>query len=154
MLNNEDFIDRLRKILDYYALSASSFADTIGVQRSSISHILSGRNKPSLDFVMKILSSFEEVDLYWLLNGQGTFPKASVSGANIISDEKPKTDDLFTASEVVPQEIVAKEKKAEHLSNTAMVEEQPPNVFPKKDGAGIEKIVVFYKDGSFKVYEN
>ena len=58
----------------YYSLSASAFADKIGVQRSSISHILSGRNKPSLEFVMKVLSSFDEVDLYWLLNGKGHFP--------------------------------------------------------------------------------
>ena len=57
--------------MDYYNESASSFAEKIGVQRSSISHILSGRNKPSLDFVLKVLSSFPEVELYWLLNGKG-----------------------------------------------------------------------------------
>ncbi|PZQ78296.1 MAG: XRE family transcriptional regulator, partial [Flavobacterium johnsoniae] len=51
MVNTEDFIKRLEKILDYYNLTASSFADKIGVQRSSISHLLSGRNKPSLDFI-------------------------------------------------------------------------------------------------------
>ena len=55
-------------------LDISSFSEKIGVQRSSISHILSGRNKPSLDFILKVLSSFPEVDLYWLLNGKGTFP--------------------------------------------------------------------------------
>lgn len=75
MINSSEFIKRLEQIIEYYGLSASSFSDKIGVQRSSISHILSGRNKPSLDFVMKILSSFPEVDLYWLLNGKGTFPK-------------------------------------------------------------------------------
>ena len=79
MVNSSEFIKRLEKIIEYYGLSASSFSDKIGVQRSSISHILSGRNKPSLDFVMKILSSFPEVDLYWLLNGKGTFPKKEIS---------------------------------------------------------------------------
>ncbi|MEM9985346.1 MAG: helix-turn-helix transcriptional regulator, partial [Bacteroidota bacterium] len=56
-------------------LSASQFADQVGVQRSSISHILSGRNKPSLDFVLKVTNTFKDVDIYWLLNGKGSFPK-------------------------------------------------------------------------------
>ena len=74
MINSEDFIKRLEKILKYYSLSASGFADKIDVQRSSISHLLSGRNRPSLDLVLKINKSFPEVNLYWLLNGKGTFP--------------------------------------------------------------------------------
>lgn len=74
MVNSEDFINRLEKILSFYNLSASSFADKIGVQRSSISHLLTGRNKPSLEFVMKVVRSYPEVNLYWLLNGKGTFP--------------------------------------------------------------------------------
>ena len=77
MINSSDFTDRLQKVMTYYSLSASAFADKIGVQRSSISHILSGRNKPSLEFVMKVLSSFDDVDLYWLLNGKGHFPSES-----------------------------------------------------------------------------
>ena len=75
MVNTDDFIKRLEIILDYYSLNASSFADKIGVQRSSLSHLLSGRNKPSLDFILKILDIFPDVDLYWILNGKGTFPK-------------------------------------------------------------------------------
>jgi transcriptional regulator with XRE-family HTH domain len=46
------------------------FADKIGVQRSSLSHLLSGRNKPSLDFILKILDVFPDVDLYWMINGK------------------------------------------------------------------------------------
>jgi len=69
MLNTDEFTNRLKKIMDYYDLSAAVFADKIGVQRSSISHLLSGRNKPSLDFILKITSIFKEVDLYWLING-------------------------------------------------------------------------------------
>ena len=83
MVNNEEFAVRLQKVIDYYGESASSFAEKIGVQRSSISHILSGRNKPSLEFVLKILSSFPEVELYWLLNGKGTFPSEPESNVNI-----------------------------------------------------------------------
>lgn len=74
MVNSEEFVHRLEKILSFYNLSASSFADKIGVQRSSISHLLTGRNKPSLEFVMKVVKSYPEVNLYWLLNGKGVFP--------------------------------------------------------------------------------
>ena len=79
MINNLDFADRLKNIMDYYHLSAASFADKIKVQRSSISHLLSGRNKPSLDFVLKVLDEFKEVELYWLLNGKGHFPNNDVT---------------------------------------------------------------------------
>lgn len=68
------FIQRLKQVLAYYELSPSQFADQIGVQRSSVSHLLSGRNRPSLDFVLKIVAKFPEVNLYWLLNGNGSFP--------------------------------------------------------------------------------
>jgi transcriptional regulator with XRE-family HTH domain len=74
MVNTEEFIKRLERLLDYYGLSASAFADKVGVQRSSISHLLAGRNKPSLEFVMKVINTFPEVNLYWLLNGKGAFP--------------------------------------------------------------------------------
>ncbi len=75
MINNLDFAHRLNKVMDYYQLSAAAFADKISVQRSSISHLLSGRNRPSLDFVLKVLEEFKDVELYWLLNGKGSFPK-------------------------------------------------------------------------------
>ena len=76
MVNTQEFTDRLERLLAHYEMSASSFADAIGVQRSSISHLLSGRNRPSLDFVMKVIARFPEVNLYWLLNGKGEFPPA------------------------------------------------------------------------------
>ncbi len=74
MVNEKGFAGRLQQIMKLNSLSASAFADTIGVQRSGISHLLSGRNKPSLDFVLKVVNAFPEVDLYWLLNGKGTYP--------------------------------------------------------------------------------
>lgn len=76
MVNSSEFIERLEYLLQYYGLNASAFADRIQVQRSSISHLLSGRNKPSLDFVLKVVKNFPEVNLYWLLNGKGAFPSA------------------------------------------------------------------------------
>ncbi len=123
MVNIEDFIIRLQKVMDYYGESASSFAEKIGVQRSSISHILSGRNKPSLDFILKILSSFPEVDLYWLFNGKGEFPSKG-------EFEEPKQKaDLFSVSEKLQLKTPNNDKE-------------------------IERIVIFYSDGSFKNFQN
>ncbi|KAA5825614.1 helix-turn-helix transcriptional regulator [Algibacter amylolyticus] len=124
MINTEDFIKRLQKVIDYYGESASSFAEKIGVQRSSISHILSGRNKPSLDFILKVLSAFPEVDLYWLFNGKGAFP----------SEEKTK------------------EPIQENITATPSIPKLPPIEIDSKKT--IDRIVVFYSDGSFKNYEN
>ena len=74
MVNSADFAKRLGEILDFYGISAAAFSEMIAVNRSTISHLLSGRNKPSLEFVLKVLDAFPEVELYWLLNGQGHFP--------------------------------------------------------------------------------
>lgn len=91
MVNSEDFIKRLEKIMRYYNLSASVLADKIDVQRSSISHLLSGRNKPSLEFVMKLIKSFPEVNLYWLLNGKGSFPFLGETASASIAPSSTET---------------------------------------------------------------
>lgn len=121
MINSVKFTERLQKVIDFYGETASSFAEKIGVQRSSISHILSGRNKPSLDFVMKVLHSYPEVELYWLLNGKGIFPVES----------KPTT-----VSDLNPTRINSKSEITKQESNSE-----------------IQKIVIFYKDGTFKSYK-
>jgi len=64
-----ELIDRFKYLMKINNLSASAFADEIGVQRSSMSHILSGRNKPSLEFIQKVLSRFPKVDSDWLIAG-------------------------------------------------------------------------------------
>ena len=64
------FSNRLLEILRKKELSASQFAERIGVQRSSVSHVLSGRNKPSLDFIIKISNTFTDISLKWLIHGE------------------------------------------------------------------------------------
>lgn len=120
MINSGEFSNRLQKIIDFYEETASSFAEKIGVQRSSISHILSGRNKPSLDFVMKVLRSYPEVELYWLLNGKGQFPKT-----NQISE--------------IPESNFSEDKIISDNNSESNTE--------------IDKIVIFYKNGTFKSYK-
>jgi len=145
MVNSEDFIKRLEFILDYYSLSASGFADKIGVQRSSLSHLLSGRNKPSLDFILKILEFFPEIDLYWILNGQGNFlkmkneknaPSPTPNFEEKILEKTFSTAKSFEKNTTQEAEkIISQEKK--------MLETNPNS---------IEKIVILYANGKFKEY--
>lgn len=118
MIDTTEFNTRLKKILDYYGLSASAFAEVITVQRSSISHILSGRNKPSLEFITKVVNAFPDIDLLWLLSGVSEFPKST-----------------------------APLPKVEPTQNVSI-----PILTISTDDASIERIVIFYRDGSFKNY--
>src|SRR5574344_2439511 len=70
-MNDEFSINsRILHIMQEKQLSNAAFADIIGVKRSSITHILSERNKPSLDFLYKLLETFRDVDANWLLKGE------------------------------------------------------------------------------------
>lgn len=134
MVNTEEFTKRLNTIMDFYDLSAASFADRIEVGRSSISHLLSGRNKPSLDFVMKIVTAFPEVELYWLLNGKGSFPRKEKE----LAPNPPRIQHQPTNK---PQDLFSDQQSSE---------------MPQESGARkrIKKIVIFYSDGSFEAFEN
>ncbi|ETN95426.1 helix-turn-helix domain-containing protein [Zhouia amylolytica] len=142
MVNTAEFIERLQKVLDYYGLSASAFADKIQVNRASISHLMSGRNKPSLDFVLKILDTFPEIELYWLLNGQGTFPKkpdsAEETSGTLFSNPAPPREN--------PEVRIAKVDVEPEVSTK---QEDPIKSAQKKN---IEKIIIFYTDGTFKTF--
>ena len=67
---------RIKKWIEYKGLKASSFADKIGVNRATVSHILSGRNKPSVDFIDKMIRSFPDLNANWLLVGDGFMRKS------------------------------------------------------------------------------
>lgn len=66
--------DRIEYLMNLCMLTPSQFADKTGIQRASISHILSNRNKPSLEVMLKIHNTFPDVDLAWLIAGEGTPP--------------------------------------------------------------------------------
>ena len=136
MINSEAFIKRLKKVMEYYGESASSFAEKISVQRSSISHILSGRNKPSLEFVLKTLTAFPEVELYWLMNGKGEFPKQNETEAEI----KTETPDVQSFKKTETHESATNLQTSLNLKTDS--------------NKTIERIVIFYSDGSFKNYQN
>lgn len=128
MINNEDFSNRLKTIIDYFGESASSFSEKIEVQRSSISHIISGRNKPSLDFILKILKTYPDISLYWLLNGKG----------------KMIENKLASSASTPPKPINRKD-----IDNNKYFTKRLPKV---KDNNNIDRIVIFFSDGTFKNY--
>jgi transcriptional regulator with XRE-family HTH domain len=131
-------LERINQILKSKKLSASKFAEEIGVQRSAMSHILSGRNKPSLEFVQKLLSHFPDIRTDWLLTGKGQMYKdLQLFGADVISPEELKKTDIKD----IPAEITkSKEPKIKP--------EQPSYPLDK----AIDKIVIFYSDKTFSEY--
>ena len=68
MINNELIVSRIKKLMDENKLTPSSFAKKIESKRANVSHILSGRNKPSLNFLIKIVNSFDGISLDWFVN--------------------------------------------------------------------------------------
>ena len=68
--------DRIEYLMNLYGLTPSQFSDKTGIQRASVSHILSNRNKPSLEILLKIYHAFEDVELAWLVAGEGNPPIA------------------------------------------------------------------------------
>lgn len=137
MLNTDEFIVRLETLMDTHQLSASAFADKVGVQRSSLSHLLSGRNNPSLDFIIKVTEAFPDTDLYWLLKGV-----VKDISANPAADRKE-----------VPAPTVKED--APDLFSSAADENQVVDV-PQKDiteNEVIEKVMIFYANGTFSSYK-
>lgn len=96
--------DRISLLIKAKNLTAAQFADEIGVQKSSISHIISGRNNASLDFIQKVLLCYPEVNMEWLMFGKGPLFKGSESSLNsnndeplnIISPQSSASVDLFS----------------------------------------------------------
>lgn len=126
MVNSLEFAQRLHQIMDHYGLSATAFSEKLGVNRSTTSHLLSGRNKPSLDVVMKILDSFPEVSLYWLMNGKGEFPHTSADSSQGID---PKVNALTTPE------------------NERSASKHNPATSKK-----LERVILCFSDGSFHTY--
>lgn len=119
-------IKRIKEIIEKSGLSNGEFSDRIGIQKSSLSHVLSERNKPSLDFIMKILEAFPQIDSDWLLFGRNSNDnKADIP---LISNHEKTTEnpvDIDTSKEI-------------HSKSTSKSE--------------IDKIVIFYTNGSFEVF--
>ncbi len=137
--------DRIKLLLEHLGISPADFAGRLGVQRSAVSHIVSGRNNPGLEFLQKILKGFPEISPDWLILGKGTITR---DDSGIIADPKEPPRTLFehefrksvpALTEFVPEAV------AEKLP-------PPKNENREPERSPVEQIVVFYKNGTFKSY--
>jgi len=139
--------DRLIKLIDMEHLTPSKFADLIGVQRSSVSHILSGRNKPSFDFLEKTLGAFPGLEADWLIMGKGQMYEQmgrssdsdlfSTEPQNETEDSEPDANDEYTSQK------------------TAEVPEKEDYRSVADESEALRKVIqvmVFYDDNTFSTY--
>ena len=131
--------DQIQEILRREDLSSSQFADKIGVQRSSVSHVLSGRNKPGFDFIHKILNAFPGINADWLITGYGEMYK-----------KRGTAEELFDGpfSETSPAK---EERKLSAPVETPGLKDQvaTPEMPKKRE---VERVIVFYTDKTFREY--
>ncbi|HNY14920.1 MAG TPA: helix-turn-helix transcriptional regulator [Bacteroidales bacterium] len=133
--------ERIMQFLKAENKSSAQLAEEIGVQPSGISHILSGRNKPSLDFVTRMLEKYKFLSTEWLLFGKG----------NMYREEGTQKlfDDALSIAENVNNEI--DKKDVEEIKKTSAVTDAYINK-SDEEKPQVEKIVWFFRDGSFREY--
>ena len=134
---------RILEFLKTENKSSAQFADEIGVQPSSISHIISGRNNPSLDFVMKMLNKYPSLSTDWLIFGRGQMYREKL------------LNDLFSSEPKVPfnenadnQEDKFKLQNENSFKETSSTNDRKPESNPNE----LKRIVFFFDDGTFKEY--
>ncbi len=144
---------RIQEILQREQLSAAQFADKIGVQRSSVSHVLSGRNKPSIDFIQKILQNIDGISADWLLSGRGEFRKKHGPSSSSI-----ETGLLFEEIESAgsPKNLIQETMQYESASST-QTDPLPTTAIPRLLSAPtgqkrLERVLFFYSDNTFTEY--
>ena len=136
--------DRLQKLMITEKLVPAKFAEIIGVQRSSVSHILSGRNKPSYDVIHSILTKFPKINPDWLLTGSGDMYRKPVQTSifdQIQPTENPKSND--TNIQIQANQLISKRTASQEISKA------PKNSINERK---IERVVVFYNDKTFSEY--
>lgn len=139
--------DRLLEFLKIENKSSAQFAEEIGVQPSSISHIISGRNNPSLDFVVKMLNKYPALSTDWLLFGKGKMYKdAELNG---LFDVQHSENDVYNpeTTEKRNDTFISVDDKTE-FSEKGILKELQVNPKIKRT----KRIVCFFEDQTFKEY--
>ena len=150
-------IDRIKQIMEMENLTPSQFADEIDVQRSSLSHVLSGRNKPSLDFVMKVKLCFSDINLEWLIFGNGEMLESSTG---VLSDTIQKEKTLFDADtplNTIPESYddpSVTNKKSNKFNKDITAENRIGIESSSEENNMVEKVILLLQDGTFREYTN
>ncbi|MFN8355883.1 MAG: helix-turn-helix transcriptional regulator [Spirosomataceae bacterium] len=138
------------------SLSPSHFADAIGVQRSSISHILAGRNKPSFEIIQKIIKKFPDVGFDWLMNDEiaPSFVPEIPSAKRGAKSTSTKSMNGSHSTPPKPFEVPLSESSKKNFSDTNFVQ---PNLVSTEIIANpekkVERILIFYSDKTFSEYK-
>ncbi|NOZ35125.1 MAG: helix-turn-helix transcriptional regulator [Chlorobi bacterium] len=142
--------DRIKKIIDYENISYSKFADIVGIQRSGVSHLINGRNNPSLEVIQKISEAFNYLDTDWLLLGKGSMfkkDKQNIQG-NLFADIDDNQNDNNVNNKQAEDKAIS-EKNLNNLSVETKILNSPTL---KKQDKQIVKIVIFWSDKTFSDY--
>ncbi|WP_242919106.1 helix-turn-helix transcriptional regulator [Pontibacter liquoris] len=137
-------IERIRQVMHYKNLSSTQFADEVEVPRAVISHILSGRNKPSLDVMLKIIQTYRDIQLNWLLLGEGDM-LTSLAAAK-------STQTAGSAPENTVKSLEVEEKlppPPDKIQESKPADQLPPSNPPGKE---VAQIILFYTDKTFSIY--
>lgn len=143
--------NRIRDLIQDKNLSPSHFADEIGVQRSSISHILSGRNRPSLEIVQKIVRRFPDLSYEWLLDDAMTSAAAparknhSGEGGGVVARTERREINAGKPEKKAP--------RARGAVKTLRLSEESNPTDEKEKKTRVVKITLFYEDNTFQEFE-
>ena len=151
---------KIELLIQAKKLSASQFADTLGIPRSSISHILSGRNKPSLDVVQKILIAFPEIPAEELLDDKQDLsisapaPKSAPSTIastpslfDAVIPSAPESPKNNLPEQTIVQSNLRRPRETSPKTQNPIVEAQPSST--SHLAKQIERVIIFYTDGTF-----
>lgn len=127
--------DRIQKFMDYKNIAPGELADILDVQRSNVSHILNGRNKPGASFTEKMLIAFPELNARWLFTGDGSMLMGAEYAAKDVR-EQPEPPEVRSEPPAPYQRRIESPGAVPHDSN-------------KKS---VEKVVLLYSDGTFVSY--
>lgn len=156
---------RVIDIIEHKKLTSSHFADKIGVPRSTISHILSGRNKPSLELISKIADSFPEINLDWLIKGKGSMLKSQTSLFDPVTEIKSTPEAPEKSRQDQPIQDSLQMETTEGMKNKSTsdtdkdineskaskketeVEKETPHAHKRK----VSSIIIIYDNNTFKI---
>jgi len=149
--------ERIKKLIDYMGITPSELADSIGVQRSNVTHVIKGRNKPSFQFIEKLLQIYPNINAKWLLLGEGNMME-SANKPPTLFDTLTEPPVQTKTVEKVQQEIIKEAPPTPKEPTPAPVmkeKKEPENELPGAlfgSEKPIERLIVFYNDQTFKVY--
>lgn len=141
---------RLLQFIQAENITQAQFADSIGVARAGISHILGGRNKPGYDFIVSMVKVYPNLNIEWLLTGKGKMYKTSSESIQPIVMRENEAD-LFSYE--VDYEDVNKqntEKKPVREEEVSDVTPDRKEIIVEKQRRNVKKIIVLFDDGSYQ----